>query len=235
MTNGMNGRSRLTSHDGVVPDLTPHINDPFEHLKNIFKGFCRPNLDIGDSRQPPVVPVDTISSRRLTPQVCGFLCMDSHFKEVEPCIPSCSNEEVELQTTTDEESSITNGHDERAVLIQESPSPQELEDWEIIDMMDDDKPTHRVLDILMVTVVVLIFTVNALRGLGYSFDLSIDDKSFAQSQLSVMGEPWTRDSESLCNESMLINSQKGSEEEAGIHEDDQTPDSWNVSSVADES
>lgn len=180
----MNGssRRRTTSDDGV-PDLTPHINDPTEHLRNIFKGFCGQNLDLGD-RRPPVVPRDTIASRKRTPEVCGFLCMDSHSKEVEPCLP-CKSEQVELSTNAD--SSTTNGH-QRSIVLGE-PSSQELDDGEDVMDIQDDKPARRIMDMLMATVVALFVTVYALRRLGYSFDLSLDDKSFAQSQLEVMGEP----------------------------------------------
>lgn len=223
MTTSNSGRTRArsTSHDGV-PDLTPHINDPLEHLRNIFKGFCTFNLGEDENRSPPVVTRDTIRSKKLTraPEVCGFLCLDSHSKELEPCLPcKCEEEAVD-------DSSVRNGH-ERAILILEKSSvsgdlDDDDDDWEIIDMMnDDDKPARRIMDSLMATVLALFVAVHALRSVGYSFDMSIDAKSFAESQLasSVMGEPFVRnDDDALENEVAFDCDTSESEEEAGAEE-----------------
>jgi len=184
----MNGsRRRITSHDGV-PDLTPHINDPMEHLRNIFKGFCGQNLDLGD-RQPPVVDRTTIEARKRSPEVCGFLCMDSHSKVVKPCLPwKC--EEVELQTTGNASTTTTAPLvQQRTIVLPEEPS-QELEGEEEDAALQDDKSAFWIMDMLMATVLALFVTVYALRRCGYALDLSIDDKSFAESQLLVIGEPW---------------------------------------------
>ena len=72
---------------------------------------------------------------------------------------------------------------------------------------------------LMATVVILFLSVYALHLCGYSFDLAIDDKSFAKSQLSVMGDdmnevealwnPWT-DAESTYQSDSVQGGDEGS-------------------------
>lgn len=105
--NRNNSRQQSTAHHNGVPDLTPHINDPLEHIRDIWKGFCGNNLDLGDRRRPPIVTID--AQHVPSPEICGFLCMDSQSKVVQPCVPSCSDEQVEIPMTNGE-SSGTNGH-----------------------------------------------------------------------------------------------------------------------------
>jgi hypothetical protein len=105
MTTSSNNRQSTVHHNGV-PDLTPHINDPLEHIRNAWKGFCGNNLDLGDRRPPPVVTIEAQQAR--SPQMCGYLCMDSQSKVVQPCVPSCSDEQGEIPLSA--EASVTNGH-----------------------------------------------------------------------------------------------------------------------------
>lgn len=109
--------------------------------------------------------------------------MDSHSKEVEPCFP-CKSQEVELSSAVSE-TPATNGGRERSVDVRmKQLSLQE----ETIMVVQDDTSAYRIMDILMATVVILFLSVYALRQYGHSFDLAMDHKSFAESQLLVMGD-----------------------------------------------
>lgn len=139
-------------------------------------------MDLGDRRRPPLVPSDTIEAQVRSPEVCGFLCMDSHSKVVQPCIPSCKCEEVELQQQTDvDESTGTNGLHQREVIHEEYAVHEPDEEH----LMETTRKTYllRITDTLVVTVIALLVTMSVLRQLGYSFDASIDNKSTSNSGL----------------------------------------------------
>ena len=152
------------SDDGGVPDLTPHINDPLEHLRNIFKGFCGSNLDLGE-RPPPVVRVDTIS--HTSSSVCGYVCMDSHAKELEPCLP-CKDE-----TTTPGEQTrgeLTRAVQQQGPLLFDEPQSQDP----VVEVIDTQvgKPPRRIASTLVGTAVAVIVMICMLHQLGYSSPFS---------------------------------------------------------------
>lgn len=69
--------------DGVL-DLTPHLNDPREHIRNVLKrlSFCGHEFDLGD-REPPVVPMETIIQGKPieSNDICGYSCLDIRYQE----------------------------------------------------------------------------------------------------------------------------------------------------------
>ena len=68
-----------TSPEDGVLDLTPHLNDPREHIRNVLKrlSFCGHEFDLGD-REPPVVPMETIVQGKPIENnvICGYSCLD---------------------------------------------------------------------------------------------------------------------------------------------------------------
>jgi hypothetical protein len=97
--------------------------------------------------------------------------MDSQSKVVEPCLPSCTGEEVELPST--DEPTGTNGHDaSRGIVL----SPDVAEE-EVVMEAPQGSTMFQITDALVATIVVLLITMGMLRQLGYSCEVSFDKKS----------------------------------------------------------
>lgn len=173
---------------------------------------------------------DTIQKHN--PGVCGFLCMDSHSKVVEPCIPSCKNDDqVELQqqqqADADEqtESTRTNGHHHRELVFCDDIVSQELDEEEEAFEEIQYNPFWIITDTLVATLVVLLVTMSVLRD----FHVSIDQRTTQQHGLAEVPPP-SRDSmnpvtRNSCKEAVSVN------RDADVVRDEHDQALWNETHV----
>ena len=186
--------SSMASDENSVPDLTPQqLNDPTVHIRNVFRSFCTTDFDLGDHREPRVVPIGTYSRgaallAKDMHAVSSYIDMSQQGARVTRQIP----QHTSMSTSPQERLSFyaVQRSAPRPQSILRRPSQKRLKP--VTDVPE--RRTRRVIDTLLGTVVTLLLTAAALRQLGFSLDvaLHINDSKLSKRAIQF-SKPQPRD------------------------------------------